>query len=1052
MANLLPTFRGRGGLAPSLVLLVGWALSGGIFAQLQNNLRNADEATFAALTKNATDDIEGRLNTYVAALRGGAGLVLASPSVGRDEWTAFAETMDLPGNYPGINGIGLVSRVPFPATENFLQRTRGDGQPDFTIRPFPGATPTAGIDRYVITYVEPEASNRAALGLDLATETARRAGAEAARDSGDPQITSRISLVQDGAHRPGFLLYVPVYRRGAPVSTVEERRAALRAWVYAPFVTENFLAGVLGRRTGILQLHLFEQKTTDRAHLVYTSEQLGPTLPTFKRVRSLQLAGQTFTLGWNRGPNFPPSDQSMSVVIASSLALGTLLLAAQVRSLQSFRQRAEELTAERTRELQEQIAHRESLDRTLEEVSAFQLSLLESASTAIIATDPNGVIRTFNAAAQRLLGYTEHELVGRQTPGIFHDPAEVAARAAQFSRELGCTVEPGFDVLVIKACRDLPNEHEWTYVRKDGGRITVLLAVAAIRDAAGNFTGFMGTATDITARKQAEASLQQEQNLLHTLVENLPAAIFVKDVAGRYLLSNKAHAESLGLSSAASIIGKTMHSFFPQDATGVFSATDTAVLSAGRSSFEVEERFERDGQAGYFSVTKLPLRDAQNRVIAIVGIKHDITARKAHEAALVAAGQAAEASSKAKSEFLAVMSHEIRTPMNAVIGFTELLLETPLQEQQRDFVEIIRSSGRSLLSLINDILDFSKIEAGKLEVEHVRLDGVRAVESVAKTLSLQAKAKGLALRVSVAPNVPRVLVADPSRLRQVLINLVGNALKFTAQGRVTLSVAAAGPASLRLGVTDTGIGIPPDQQAALFQKFAQADATITRKFGGTGLGLAICKRLVELMGGTIGLTSAAGEGSTFWCELPLSPDQTPLDATGPDAAPVASPPPALAAVAADRTPPPPTGKRRVLVVDDQRLNQRLVQIFLNKLDCESFFANNGAEAVSQVQAAPFDLVLMDHQMPVMDGLDATKAIRLWEQEQRRAVHLPILALTANASEGGEAFYLAAGMDGYLTKPLLRPALERAMAAVMAPRAAAVPVLPPRLDRPSPWPH
>jgi PAS domain S-box-containing protein len=540
------------------------------------------------------------------------------------------------------------------------------------------------------------------------------------------------------------------------------------------------------------------------------------------------------------------------------------------------------------------ITARKQAEEKIRMGALWQKAITDSAGHAIISTNADGVIQTFNPAAERMLGYQAVEVVGRMTPAVLHDPQEVVERARILSAELGEFIEPGFAVFVSKTRRGLPNEQEWTYVHKDGTRFPVLLSISALRDPHGVITGFLGLAQDITARRAAEQAILQ-------------------------------------------------------------------------------------------------------------------------------AKEAAELATRAKSDFLATMSHEIRTPMNSVIGFTELLLDTPLQKVQREYADIIRTSSQNLIELINDILDFSKIEAGKLKVERTRIDALAVIQSVVTALALPARNRGLRLEVEVAPEVPRVLDTDASRLRQVLINFVGNALKFTSHGGVTLAVEAVrenGPRALRIAVADTGMGIPEDKQAMLFQRFSQADTSITRQFGGTGLGLAICKNLVELMGGKIGFSSTFGKGSTFWFELPLSADQSPIavDVTSLPVAAAQSLPPT----------PPVTRRKRVLVADDNVFNQKLAVAFLNKLGHVSVLANNGREALAMVQSQPFDLVLMDHQMPVMDGCQAAKAIRDWEQAQSRPSRLPIIALTANATSQGAELYHAAGMDAYLTKPLLLPELAQTM--------------------------
>jgi PAS domain S-box-containing protein len=521
---------------------------------------------------------------------------------------------------------------------------------------------------------------------------------------------------------------------------------------------------------------------------------------------------------------------------------------------------------------------------------------------------------------------------------------------------------------------------------------------------------------EIGARRRAEAELRASKAFNESIIDSSPDCIKVLDTEGRLTYMSPGGLRQMGVEDIAPYLNQSYEEFWgPSDLAAVRAAL-AAAKAGGRGNFQGYSPTAA-GVPKWWDVSVTPIRDALGQVNSLLAVSRDITQRQREEAELLKAKEQAEAANLAKSQFLANMSHEIRTPMNAIMGMTDLALETDTDPQRREYLHIVKASSAHLLSLLNDILDLSKIEAGKVELERAPF---RLRASFEETINIQkqrARDKGLELIYHMRQEVPDALVGDMGRLRQVLLNLISNAIKFTEAGEILVQVGLVDrtgqEATVQMAVTDHGIGIEPEKLTQIFDPFSQADASTTRKYGGTGLGLSISRQLVEMMGGRIVVDSEPGQGSTFTftVRLALDPGDTCQESLAQASAPGAE---AL-------SPPRPTARLNILLAEDNLVNQKLATILLRKSGHEVVVAGNGRQALEALQREWFDLILMDVEMPEMDGVETTACIR--KQEQERGGHIPIIALTAHALKGDRERLLAAGMDDYLTKPLDPAALK-----------------------------
>jgi len=1013
-----------------LVLLLGIGISVAAFravrnAEWQSVQRDFDHAASdrAAVITKAIDDnwlaLESTRSYYAADHEG----------VRRDEFHTFVQPFF--SHMVGLQALEWAPCVPDSRRAEFEDAVRREGFQDFEITeqdPRGRLVRAARRDRYFpVCYVEPFGKNERLLGYDLASDSRRRAALERARQLHTIIATTPLNPVQAADRRFVFLVVLPVYGSREPTTTGIQPAPQFRGFVLGVFHPDTMIEDALKPLKPIgIDVDVCHSPVPSSRYLAYhhrsrtlrgpdtaaSAEEIDRPQGIFS-VASLAVGQQPWSLLMKPTPEFIAGRTTWRPwhVLGGGIIF-TMLLAAYILAITDQTEQIARLVKERTARLQES-------EQRLHKMA-------DSAHDAIIMIDPAGCVSFWNAAATRMFGYAAAEMLGQDAHAMLVPPRyrdQYARRLSHF-RATGMTSVFGQTM-------------ELEGLRRDGTEFPLELSLSAVP--IDGQPHAIAVVRDISERRATEKALREKEEKLRTLTANIPGAVYQffarpNGEMGLYYVDGRFR-ELFGMVGVTDqLLERFIDGVHPQDRQRFLDSVETVVKEPGPWDFE--GRFVTpSGETFWFRAESTPIQ-RENEVV-FNGMLINITDRKRAEeelrgyaAALESANKAlekanrvAESATRVKSEFLANMSHEIRTPMTAILGFADILRDNVYDPICIEAVETVQRNGHYLLDIINNILDLSKIEAGRLQLETRACSPVGIVADVASLMRVRAETAGLTLATEFSGPIPETIQTDPTRLQQILINLVGNAIKFTETGGVRIVTRLCrepGPTPLlQIDVIDTGIGMSGEETVRLFQPFTQADTSTSRRFGGTGLGLTISKRLAEILGGTLRVESLPGVGTTFTMTI----DAGPLD----DAHMLDNP---TEAVVQDKPSQKccgqhmPTLNHHVLLVEDGPDNQRLIAFLLEKAGARVTVVENGQAAIEKIVAVagsvdgtqkrlfePFDVVLMDMQMPVLDGYEATRQLRALGYTS------PIVALTANAMSQDRQQCLDAGCDDYLAKPI-----------------------------------
>jgi PAS domain S-box-containing protein len=974
-----------------VTLAVGFLIT--VFATMQTNTGNISriEKTTKNFSKQLSSEIVRRFELYQYGLRGTRGTILTAGRLGitRSSFQNYSATRDVSVEFPGALGFGFIRRVSPEDVTSFLASAKFDDWANFEIREL---SPNNG-EHYVIQYIEPVARNTQAVGLDIASEHNRRTAARSALLSGEVRLTRPITLVQaTGQPLQSFLILMPIYSTGVVPESEESRNQYGFGWSYAPLITGEVLEN-LNIDPEYHYIELTDVTEPENTEVFFTND-VDSTGIVFSRTESISVYGRTWQMNIGVLPAFVSDLNQVSVFTIGLLGFMLTLLTSGLVGTNA--------------------ASRASRATTIAEQSKLA-SIVSSSTDGIIGLTLKGYITSWNLGAEQILGFSSTETLDRSYLELI-----VPENQRKGAQGLIDKVNDGHSVSSV----------ETVHLHKNGRQIPVSVSVSPIFTVQKKVSGMSVTVRDISQQKQTEQEIKDlNVNLESQVQERTAEAMHVRDqlvmasdaaelgvwvwdcITNELNWNDKMfdiYQYPLSLRDEGIEYAHWLNRIHPDDQSDANNSLQKALTNEEKwnSNFRL---VWSNGQIRHINAQALVEFDDDGTPLSVTGVNRDITSEVEHELSLRLAKQKSDDANAAKSTFLSNMSHEIRTPMNGIYGTLQLLKGEQLSEKGRGFINKAEYSCKSLLTIINDILDFSKIEAGQLDFENIPFNLKGVIEKVSSDMLPLAIDKNISYEVN---NILThdIWMGDAVRVGQVVLNLVSNAIKFTEQGKVTLSLSSKQQASsdnIVIEIVDTGIGMDNKTIDKVFSRFSQADDSITRKYGGTGLGMSITQSLVHLMEGQISVDSEINKGTTIQVVLPLEKAQSTvgdflhvpeskLDLTG----------------------------KYILIAEDNAINQAIIEAMLEPFNPTLNIVANGEEAVQSAFSKRPDLILMDIQMPVKDGVTACQEILAHMHD------IPIVALTANVMAQDIDSYLKAGFVAHLGKPIEISVLEEKLKQLM----------------------